>query len=546
MESVKRLKIATADYPVTVAIGGSLAVAGSLYNALYIIGAGRIHGIVVSDCPANTDRQRIYAAGSDAPATVDLDGEPVPCGTDLLFTAGDARVAFIMDRLTGVPNPETMQRMAAADIIFHADDEPVRLGMPERRMAAIAHRSAALHAAYVYQAPGNGESSTDAYYDAGALIAVSGKILRSAANPPDGRQQIAMPVQTAALWGMTDARRAVHTGRIISLPLSSDARGVYDFKPSRTPWIPDNLSSAAVCEQTMNIQVNALKQRMRAIGFRKAIIGISGGLDSAMALLVTERAMREMGLTAADIITVTMPCFGTSNRTLEQANRLMASFGTTTMTVDIGDAVRRHLKDIGHDGRTTDVAYENAQARERTQVLMDLANMHQAPVIGTGDFSEAALGFCTYNGDHMSNYAVNIGVPKTLMREIIGAHVAAHPVLGDILATPVSPELIPGEAGEITQVTEDLVGPYDLQDFLIYHTLRYGMASEELIFTATRAFEGDYTENEVREWAAKMMQRLITSQFKRSCSVDGPAVIDVSLSPRGGLVMPSDMDRESW
>jgi NAD+ synthase (glutamine-hydrolysing) len=320
------------------------------------------------------------------------------------------------------------------------------------------------------------------------------------------------------------------------------------LEPNRLPFIPEGKAAREVrCAEIFDIQANALARRLSIVG-GKAVIGISGGLDSTLAVLVAVRAMEILELPATNITAVTMPCFGTSDETLQNALELMSALGVTTRTVPIKDAVLQHFKDIGHDVHDFSVTYENAQARIRTLVLMDLANKYNGLVVGTGDMSELALGWATYCGDHMSMYGVNAGVPKTLVRYMV-RHAAENifgerlrEILLDVIDTPVSPELLPtDEDGNIAQITEDKVGPYELHDFFMYYYLRYGFTREKIAYMANMAFDGVYSEDVINRWLNVFMRRFFTQQFKRSCLPDGPKVVGVSLSPRGDLRMPSDV-----
>jgi len=301
----------------------------------------------------------------------------------------------------------------------------------------------------------------------------------------------------------------------------------------------------------LNIQATGLKKRMEHTNCKTAVIGISGGMDSTLALLVTHRAFKDMGRSPSDIVCISMPCFGTTKRTKDNASKLSRILNTDFRVINITASVKRHLADIGHDGATTDAAYENAQARERTQVLMDISNMTNGMVIGTGSLSEQAIGWSTYNGDHMSMYNVNTSVPKTLVRHII-RYIADRSesklknVLYDILDTPISPELIPGVNGEIIQKTESIVGPYELHDFFLYYFLRWGFTPKKILMLATYAFKDDYSADEIKKWLKIFLRRFFLHQFKRSCSPNGPKIGSVALSPRGDWRMPSDASSEGW
>ncbi|MDE5586999.1 MAG: NAD(+) synthase, partial [Bacilli bacterium] len=323
-------------------------------------------------------------------------------------------------------------------------------------------------------------------------------------------------------------------------------------KISKNPFVPSNLEYRNVrCSEIFRIQASGLAKRLRHIGCKKTVIGISGGLDSTLAFLVIAEAYRMLGISYDNIIAVTMPGFGTTSRTLNNSISLMEKYGVTIREIPIVDASLLHMKDIGHDKDVHDVTYENVQARERTQILMDIANREGGLVIGTGDLSELALGWCTYNGDHMSMYAVNTSIPKTLVKYLV-RYVAdtnedVKQVLYDILDTPISPELLPPtKDGKIKQKTEDKIGPYELHDFFLYHFFRYGAEPKKILFMASQVFDGEYSKDEIKKWLIVFLKRFFSQQFKRSCLPDGPKVGTISLSPRGDLRMPSDADVEVW
>ncbi len=321
----------------------------------------------------------------------------------------------------------------------------------------------------------------------------------------------------------------------------------------KNPFVPmDKDLCINRCEEILALQMAGLKKRMKAIGASSAVIGISGGLDSTLALLATVKTFDMMGLRRSNIVAVTMPCFGTTDRTYNNAVNMIKALNVSFREINIKEAVTAHFKDIDHDIKIHNAAYENAQARERTQVLMDIANDVNGLVIGTGDLSELCLGWCTYNGDHMANYAVNGSVPKTLVRYIVKyiSDTADYPelseILNDILDTPISPELLPGDKGQMEQKTEDIVGPYELHDFFIYYVLRWGFEPEKILFLAGEAFEADYDRETILKWMKVFYKRFFSQQFKRSCLCDGPAVGSVGVSPRGGLIMPSDAVAKVW
>ena len=392
----------------------------------------------------------------------------------------------------------------------------------------------------VYVNAGIGESTTDAVYSAHNIIADRGEVLAEA-----------MPFALDNL--------VIADVKIGKAPIGENDCSFYDFhgaaELSKNPFLPRKEEDQTdACLEALEIQSQALAARITRSYSKTMIIGVSGGLDSTLALLVCARAADILGIDRKNVIGVTMPCFGTTKRTKSNAEKLSEALGISFRTVDIKESVTQHLSDIGHDGATPDVTYENAQARERTQVLMDIANMSCGLVVGTGDLSELVLGWATYNGDHMSMYAVNASVPKTMVRRIVEVYSKEvrkesseiSDVLDDILATPVSPELLPPKDGEIAQCTEELVGPYELHDFFIYHTLNGGMSPREIYELAKKAFEGVYDNKTILGWLRVFVRRFISQQFKRSCMPDGPRVSCISVSPRGALLMPSDASMAVW
>jgi NAD+ synthase (glutamine-hydrolysing) len=428
----------------------------------------------------------------------------------------------------------------------------------------IAQQSARTISGYVYAGCGFGESTQDVVYGGNALIYENGHLLiegsRFSLQPQIQSYQIdveKLRVERRQNTTYINAQRGAHASEIPCKPVAQR-----DFELQREinphPFIPKKEEMQVACEEILNIQTAGLAKRLYHINASKAVIGISGGLDSTLALLVTVKSFDKLGLDRKGIIGITMPGFGTTDRTHNNAIKLMETLGVTIREINISKAVTQHFEDIGHDIKVHDVTYENSQARERTQILMDVANKENAIVIGTGDLSELALGWATYNGDHMSMYGVNAGVPKTLIRYLVSyiAGEMATDILLDIVDTPISPELIPAdEHGNIRQKTEDLVGPYELHDFFLYYFLRYGFSPKKIFLLAQRAFcssspvegrEEIYTEDVVKKWLTTFCRRFFTQQFKRSCLPDGPKVGSVSLSPRGDWRMPSDASYSLW
>ena len=461
-----------------------------------------------------------------------------------------------------VPEPPSAAlAKAGATIIVNLSANAEIVGRAAKRRAIVASQSARLCAAYIYANAGSAESTTDGVFAGHSMIAENGHIL-SERKPFDEGMQTAV-IDVIALADMrakkntypSACRNDEHDQNVIKCMLDYVPFRFHETetpKLSKRPFLPtDQNESAERAETILNIQAHGLKKRIAHSWAKTAVIGISGGLDSTLALLVAARAMDLLGRDRKDIIAVTMPCFGTTVRTKSNAVMLAEALGATVRTVDIKRAVSVHFEDIGHDENNHDVTFENAQARERTQVIMDIANQTNGLVVGTGDLSEVALGWATYNGDHMSMYGVNADVPKTLVRFLV-EHVAntmdgdAKKSLLDILDTPVSPELLPAKDGEIAQITEDIVGPYDLHDFFLYYTIRNAYPPKKLFRLAKKAFEGEFDGETILKWQKKFYSRFFTQQFKRSCTPDAPKVGSVALSPRGDWKMPSDAMATVW
>ena len=436
------------------------------------------------------------------------------------------------------------------------------IGKRSYRRELVKHQSAALNCVYAYCSAGSTESTQDLIFSGQSLIGENGTLL---AETREGIATDYLLISDCDLGKIRSDRRknksfgdtAQRFGAQAEILPVSDGHLRGDgtaYRLEKLPFVPAQRKHRVErCMEIFNMQVAGLRQRLQAIGNPNAVIGISGGLDSTLALLVAVEAMRQLGRPASDVYGVTMPCFGTSDRTYRNSWELMRTLGISCKEINIRNAVNVHFEDIGHDSSIHDGTYENSQARERTQILMDYASVVKGIVVGTGDLSELALGWCTYNGDHMSMYGVNASIPKTLIRWMIdaisemSAFAAARPVLQDILDTPISPELLPPDAqGKIAQHTEDLVGPYALHDFFLYYTLRYGFTPRKIYALACRAFSGDFEEAVIKKWLKTFYRRFFTQQFKRSCLPDGVKVGSVTLSPRGDWRMPSDASARIW
>jgi NAD+ synthase (glutamine-hydrolysing) len=465
-------------------------------------------------------------------------------------------VEICEDLWAAEPPSVSMARSGATLILnLSASDEVV--GKADYRRALVTGQSARLVCGYVYADAGEGESSTDLVFAGHDLIAENGALLA------ERRFATGLTVSEIDVDKLAYERRRMNTfqptleaERCPVLTFDMESFTTTLTRPiSPTPFVPaDGEERAQRCEEILKIAALGLKQRLEHTGAKTAVIGLSGGLDSTLAILITSVAMKLLGRPSSDILAVTMPCFGTTDRTRDNAVELATQLGCTLKHIDVTEAVRRHFRDIGQDPDCHDVTYENSQARERTQVLMDLANQHGGLVIGTGDLSELALGWCTYNGDHMSMYAVNASIPKTLVRHLVG-HICGDKaesqpelsqVLADILDTPVSPELLPAIEGKISQKTEDLVGPYELHDFFLYYAIRWGFSPKKVLRLAEHAFGRSYDRATLLRWEKTFYQRFFSQQFKRSCLPDGPKVGSVTLSPRGDWRMPSDAAARLW
>ena len=552
-------------------VGLPIVINGLLYNCAAVIQGGTLLGIVPKTYLPNYAEfyeKRWFASSQDLnPTEIYFAGGPVTVSADpKIFVTADGMkfgVEICEDVWAPIP-PSNNLAVAGADIIFNLSASNELLGKHAYLKSLLAQQSARTISGYVYASAGFGESTQDVVYGGNALIFENGKLLiegdRFSFQPQIRSMQIdveKLRVERRQNTTFINAQRGANSQMIVCKPVA-----MRDFALERTinphPFIPMEEEMHDTCEEILNIQVAGLAKRLYHINAKKAVIGISGGLDSTLALLVTVKTFDKLGLDRKGILGVTMPGFGTTDRTHNNAVKLMETLGVSIREISIAKAVNQHFEDIGHDKKVHDVTYENSQARERTQILMDVANQENAIVIGTGDLSELALGWATYNGDHMSMYGVNAVIPMTLIQYLVSyvAGEMATETLLDIVDTPISPELIPAdEQGNIKQKTEDLVGPYELHDFFIYYFLRYGFSPKKIFLLAQRAFctpsvidgkEVLYTEDVVKKWLTTFCRRFFNQQFKRSCLPDGPKVGSVSLSPRGDWRMPSDASSALW
>lgn len=552
-------------------VGLPVVINSLLYNCAAVIQGGQLLGIVPKTyLPSYAEfyEKRWFASAQDLnPTDIYFAGSPVHVSAEpQLFTTGDGMkfgVEICEDVWAPIP-PSNNLALAGADIILNLSASDELIGKHAYLKSLLAQQSARTISAYVYAGSGFGESTQDVVFGGNAMIFENGKLLlegsRFSIQPQIQSCQIDVEKLRSERRTNTtfiNAQRNSHARLINCKPVApKEFELLRDVDPH--PFIPKKELMSETCEEILNIQVSGLAKRLYHINAQKAVIGISGGLDSTLALLVTVKAFDKLALDRKGIIGITMPGFGTTDRTHNNAVKLMETLGVTIREISIAKAVTQHFEDIGHNPKIHDVTYENAQARERTQILMDVANEENAIVVGTGDLSELALGWATYNGDHMSMYGVNAGVPKTLIRYIVSyiAGEMATETLLDIVDTPISPELIPAdEHGQIKQKTEDLVGPYELHDFFIYYFLRYGFSPKKIFLLAKKAFctpspiegrEALYDEETVKKWLTVFCRRFFTQQFKRSCMPDGPKVGSVSLSPRGDWRMPSDASYALW
>ena len=554
----------TRKLDVIVIVGLPVQIGSLLYNCAAVVQGGSLLGVVPKTYLPNYGEfyeKRWFASAQDMKAQeIYLAGSPIKVTSEpTIFTTCDGvrfGVEICEDVWAPVP-PSNRLALAGADIIFNLSASDELIGKHDYLRQLLCQQSARTMSGYVYASCGFGESTQDVVYGGNTIIVENGHLLcegeRFSLQPQIKMMQI--DVERLRTERRTNSTFITAQARVSCQPIYISCKPVAsrDFELIREvdphPFIPAADKMQASCEEILNIQVSGLAKRLYHIGGTKAVIGISGGLDSTLALLVTVKAFDKLGLDRRGIIGITMPGFGTTDRTYNNALALMKELLVTIREISIAKAVRQHFVDIGHDEKLHDITYENSQARERTQILMDVANKENAIVVGTGDLSELALGWATYNGDHMSMYGVNASVPKTLVRYLVSylAGEMATNVLMDIVDTPISPELIPADAqGNIRQKTEDLVGPYDLHDFFLYYTLRCGFRPSKILMLAEKAFSDTYDPEVIKKWLATFCRRFFSQQFKRSCMPDGPKVGSVSLSPRGDWRMPSDAASTLW
>ena len=552
----------TNDKDMLVFIGAPLEVNGKLYNVAAAMNQGEIIGFTTKTFLPNYGEfyeMRQFTPGPQTVREITFEGKKIPFGPQILFQAEEMEelvvAAEICEDVWSPVPPSIQAALEGATVIVNCSASDETIGKDTYRRALISGQSARLISGYIYANAGEGESTTDLVFGGHNIIAENGTILKESS-----RYVNEIIYSELDLQRITGERRKNTTFQpldeetLVRVPFTIEETKTFLTRTfPKKPFVPsDEQTRAQRCEEILTIQAMGLKKRLAHTNARTAVVGISGGLDSTLALLVTARAFDMLGRDKKDIIAVTMPCFGTTDRTYQNACEMSKKVGATLIEVPIADAVNVHFRDIGHDPEDHSVTYENCQARERTQVLMDIANKTWGMVIGTGDLSELALGWATYNGDHMSMYGVNASVPKTLVRHLVKYAAddtkdeALKNVLYDVLDTPVSPELLPPKDGDIAQKTEDLVGPYELHDFFLYFMLRFGYEPSKIFRIACMTFDGEYDKETIFKWLETFCRRFFSQQFKRSCLPDGPKVGTVALSPRGDWRMPSDACVAVW
>lgn len=567
-QALLKLVSDTADLNILTIAGAPLVTENRLINAAIAFQAGKILGVVPKTYIPNYkefQEQRWFTSATELrDKTVSIGDRTYPLGSHLLFTAGQVKVGIEICEDLWVPvPPSSLLAMEGANILVNISASNELIGKHHYLRSLICQQSARCMAGYVYASAGFGESSTDLVFAGNGIIAENGTLLEESPRFTMQEQLVISEIDIENLQNDRQVNTSFMHGtstlladETITIPfvLSENSdQPVLTRSVDPHPFTPSGDALKERCEEIFQIQVAGLAKRIVHTHSRTAVVGISGGLDSTLALLVTVMTFDALNIPRNQILGITMPGFGTTDRTYTNACDLIRSLGVTLKEISIKDACLQHFKDISHNPSVHDVTYENSQARERTQILMDVANQKNGLVIGTGDLSELALGWATYNGDHMSMYGVNGSIPKTLVRYLVEwvAHnrvdEASRATLLDIVDTPISPELIPAdENGNIKQKTEDLVGPYELHDFFLYHFLRFGSSPAKIYFLAQQAFGGSYDKETIRKWLHTFFRRFFQQQFKRSCLPDGPKVGSVSLSPRGDWRMPSDAMATLW
>ena len=563
LDSLEKIVKHSAGLDMLIAVGCPLKFRGELYNCAAVINDGKVLGVVPKKFLPNYNEfyeKRHFTAAPDGEYDIEIFGEKVPFGLGLLFECRQIPelvfAAEVCEDLWAAEPPSISLALGGATVIANLSASNETIGKEAYRRELVNSQSARLLCGYVFASAGSGESTQDLVFSGHDIIAENGVILAESQLYSTGL--IISEIDVMRLAGERRKNTSFTGG------LRPGMRRIpFDIRVNetqltrtvvRTPFVPySSTETDKRCEDILAMQAHGLEKRIRHTNAKTLVIGISGGLDSTLALLVCVEAMKLLGRPASDILAVTMPCFGTTKRTRTNAERLCGLLGTQLRVIDIAASVKQHFRDIGHDENNHNVVYENGQARERTKILMDLANAENGMVVGTGDLSELALGWATYNGDHISMYGVNASVPKTLVRHIVKyyAGTVENPELSEVLMsifdTPVSPELLPAdENGDIAQITEDLVGPYELHDFFLYNGIRWGFSPKKVFRLAQYAFAGSYDRETILKWLRTFYRRFFSQQFKRSCLPDGVKVGSVTLSPRGDWRMPSDACAALW
>ena len=562
LNALEEIKGATKDKDIIVLVGIPLEIDNELYNCATVLEKGKILGVIPKTFIPNYNEfyeARWFSSSKNLKRNkINLLGEEVPVSTNLLFRENEICFAVeICEDLWTVNPPSNSHAQAGANIIFNLSSSNEGIGKHEYRKNLVSMQSAKTISAYIYASSGPGESSSDILFGGASMIYENGSLLAENKRFTFENNLITADIDIKKLQNdrlknksyMANAKLEEYLTIPVFLKDSKKLERVY----KEYPFVPSNiLERKKRSEEILDIASTALARRLMTLNYPKCVIGMSGGLDSTLAFLIIIRALKKLNRDATDILGITMPGFGTTSRTYDNACNLVKEYGGVLKEISIKEACLVHLKDIGLDENDRSVAYENAQARERTQILMDVANKENGIVIGTGDLSELALGWCTYNGDHMSMYAVNSSIPKTLVRYLV-EYVKEEEtgkkkeILEDILNTPISPELLPPDKlGNMLQKTESTIGPYVLHDFFLYHFLRYGAEPKKLLYIAINTFKDTFTKEEIKKWLKAFLNRFFTQQFKRNCIPDGVKVGSISLSPRGDLRMPSDMDKTIW
>jgi len=570
-DALLRLAAASSDLRPLLVVGFPLAAEGALFNTAAVVSGGIVHGLVPKTyIPGYKEyyEERWFASARDLLAReVRLGDRDVPVGTDLLFRARRSPKLVIgveiCEDLWGPLPPSSFQVLHGAHIVLNLSASNELVGKADYRRSLVAQQSARGICAYVYTSCGPGESTQDVVFGGHALIAEDGAILgESQRFAPEGEllvgdvdiEHLTVDRERTTSFGDSVHAFAAMAWRTVDVDMPAYVAPPFCREVDPSPFIPRNdLERNRRTEEIFAIQTSGLAKRMAQTGIERLLLGLSGGLDSTLALLVAVRTFDLLGLDRKGILTFSMPGFGTSARTRGNAERLATASGVSFEEIGIEDGCRQHFRDIGHDERVEDLTFENVQARYRTMILMNKANQHHALVLGTGDLSEIALGWNTFNGDHMSHYNVNAGVPKTLVRYLVewvagqSRFSGVQAVLRDILDTPISPELLRNGHGKgVAQRTEDIIGPYELHDFFLYHFARWESRPAKILYLACRAFEGRYDETAIRKWLRVFITRFFANQWKRSVMPDGPKVGSVALSPRGDWRMPSDAEAGLW